>query len=459
MAVWGTMTTIPDSRSRGRSLRKGALGLRASTAIGVSSTAPAYSLAVSVGLLAGTVGAATPFMLAVSAIPVILVALCFRELNTAEPDCGTTFRWTEKAFGRGIGRMVGWTTVMACVLVMGNLAQVAAVYSYVLFGLDGAADSRVAQAGLGAVFIVGMAVLAYRGIRIAAWTQLLLLGLELLALLWFAVNAFWVADSFSIPALTTQGDGSWSTGLLIAVFLYWGWDSSFSVNEETRNPRSTPAVAALAANAILVILYVVVAWSAVAYAGTDALASISDGDFFAVLAGDLLGSAGGKLLIAAVLASALASTQTTILPTARTMLSMARRDAFPGQFARISTRFDTPSVATWVFAGVSLLIFVVLVLTSDAVLADSVGAVSILVSLYYLATALAVPVYFSGQIRGRVLQRVVVPLLATAGFVTVLVLAVADAATGSLVVVGVTMVVGAIVMYSMKPPAEGEARS
>jgi amino acid transporter len=398
-------------------------------------------------------------MLAVSAIPVILVALCFRELNAAEPDCGTTFRWTEKAFGRGIGRMVGWTTVMACVLVMGNLAQVASVYTYVLFGLDSAADSRFAQAGLGAVFIVGMAVLAYRGIRIAAWTQLLLLGLELLALLWFAVNAFWVADSFSIPALSTQGEGSWSTGLLIAVFLYWGWDSSFSVNEETRNPRSTPAVAALAANVILVILYVVVAWSAIAYAGTDTLAGISDGDFFSVLAGDLLGTAGGKLLIAAVLASALASTQTTILPTARTMLSMARRDAFPGQFARISARFDTPSVATAVFAAASLLIYVILVLTSDAVLADSVGAVSILVSLYYLATALAVPVYFTGEIRGRVLQRVVVPLLATAGFVSVLVLAVANAATGSLVVVGVTMVVGAIVMYSMKPPAEGEARS
>jgi amino acid transporter len=141
------------------------------------------------------------------------------------------------------------------------------------------------------------------------------------------------------------------------------------------------------------------------------------------------------------------------------MLSMARRDAFPGQFARISSRFDTPSVATWAFAGVSLVIFVILVLTSDAVLADSVGAVSILVSLYYLATALAVPVYFSGEIRGRVLQRVVVPLLATAGFVTVLVLAVADAATGSLVVVGVTMVVGAIIMFSMKPPAEGEGKS
>ena len=408
------------------------------------------------GLLAGYVGAAAPVVLALSGVPVVLVALCFRELNRAEPDCGTTFPWTEKAFGLGVGRMVGWTTVMACVLVMSNLAQVAAIYTSILFGLDSAADSRLAQAGLGTVFILGMALLAYRGIRIAATTQLILLTVEVVALLWFAINAFREAGSLSIPAFSSTGDGAWAAGVLVAVFLYWGWDSSFSVNEESRDPRRTPAIAALIANGFLIVLYVVVAWAAVAYAGVDPLAEIADDDFFAVLSGDLLGTTGGKLLIGAVLVSALASTQTTILPTARTMLSMARRDAFPGQFARISARYQTPSVSTWVFAGASVLIYVILVLTSDAVLADSVAAVSILVSLYYLATALAVPVYFGGELRGRVVQRVVVPLLAVASFVTVLVLAVADVGTGPLVVVGVTMVVGAAIMFSMKPPAEGE---
>ena len=53
------------------------------------------------------------------------------------------YNW--KAFGIGTGRMVGWTTVMACVLVMSNLAQVAAVYTYVLFGLDDAADDASAK--------------------------------------------------------------------------------------------------------------------------------------------------------------------------------------------------------------------------------------------------------------------------------------------------------------------------
>jgi amino acid transporter len=438
-------------------LRRDALGVGSSTAIGIASTAPAYSLAVSVGLLAAYTGAAAPLVLAASAVPVILVALCFRELNRTEPDCGTTFPWTEKAFGLGTGRMVGWTTVMACVLVMSNLAQVAAVYTYLLFGLDGAADSRLAQAGLGSAFILVMALLAYRGIRVAAGTQFVLLTIEVVALLWFAINALREAGSVDIFDGAT-GEGAWAAGVLVAVFLYWGWDSSFSVNEESRNPRRTPAVAALIANGFLVVLYVVVAWAAVAYAGVDPLADIADDDFFAVLSNELLGTAGGKLLVGAVLVSALASTQTTILPTARTMLSMARRDAFPGQFARVSARYQTPTVSTWAFAGVSVLVYVVLVLTSDAVLADSVAAVSVLVSLYYLATAAAVPVYFKGALRERLVQRLVVPLLASLSFAAVLVLAVADVGAGPLVVVGVTMVVGAAIMFSMKPPAEGEGR-
>jgi amino acid transporter len=202
----------------------------------------------------------------------------------------------------------------------------------------------------------------------------------------------------------------------------------------------------------------VVAWAAVAYAGSAALGDIADDDFFAVLSNDLLGTAGGKLLVAAVLVSALASTQTTILPTARTMLSMARRDAFPGQFARISARYQTPTVSTWVFAGTSVVVYASLVLTSDDVLADSVAAVSLLVSLYYLATAAAVPVYFAGQLSGRILQRVVVPVVAAASFVGVLVLSVIDVGAGPLIVVAVVLVVGAAIMFSMKPPAEGEGR-
>lgn len=448
--------TIHESRSRGRTLREGCIGRTESAIVGIASTAPAYSLAVTVGLLVSYVGAAAPLVLAASAIPIILMALCFRELNNAEPDCGTTFAWTEKAFGVSVGRMVGWVTIMACVLVMSNLAQVAAIYAYNLVGWDAAAGSRGAQAVLGTAFIGVMAYLAYRGIEVAARVQAVLLSAEVTILLVFAIVAFTKAG-FSIPAFSSLGTREWGAAFLAAVFLYWGWDSSFSMNEESENPRRTPAFGALAANAVLVMLYVVVAWAAVSYSGTDKLAAAGEDDFFATLGSDLMNSFGGKLLVGMVLASALASTQTTILPTARTMLSMARRDAFPGRFARISRRYRTPSYSTAVFAGVSALIYVVLVLTSDSVLKDSVAAVAILVALYYVVTAFSVPFYFfrSGDYStGRPLQRVVIPLLAVTSFTVALVVALLDVSGGTLLVVGISIAVGGAIMFSMKPHEE-----
>ena len=64
------------------------------------------------------------------------------------------------------------------------------------------------------------------------------------------------------------------------------------------------------------------------------------------LAHDVLGSPLDKLLVIAVLSSAAASTQTTILPTARTVLSMAAKQALPAYWARIHPRYLTPSTAT-----------------------------------------------------------------------------------------------------------------
>ena len=85
----------------------------------------------------------------------------------------------------------------------------------------------------------------------------------------------------------------------------------------------------------------------------------------------VLGSTLDKLLIIAVLTSASASTQTTILPTARTTLSMAHWKAVTNLLARVHKRFLTPTVSTLGFGALSIAITVVLLLLSESVLEDS----------------------------------------------------------------------------------------
>ena len=133
--------------------------------------------------------------------------------------------------------------------------------------------------------------------------------------------------------------------MLLAVFIYWGWDTTATVNEETEDPGEAPGRATVISTLILLGIYIVVAFAAQAYAGVDNLVENQE-DVLSSLGTEVFGSPLDKLLIIAVLTSAAASTQTTILPTARTTLSMARANAMPESLGKVHPRFLTPHVST-----------------------------------------------------------------------------------------------------------------
>jgi amino acid transporter len=95
------------------------------------------------------------------------------------------------------------------------------------------------------------------------------------------------------------------------------------------------------------------------------------------------------LLAICVLTSASASTQTTIIPTARASLSMAAFKAIPARFAKIHPRYLTPTESTVWMGGVSIVFYVLLTLTSENILADTIAAVGLLIAFYYGLTGFA----------------------------------------------------------------------
>ena len=107
----------------------------------------------------------------------------------------------------------------------------------------------------------------------------------------------------------------------------------------------------------------------------------------------VLGSFFDKFLIIAVLTSAAASCQTTILPSARTMLSMGAHKAAPDRFAKIHPKFLTPSYATWFFGTAAVVWYVILVFTGGDVLADSIVGVGLMIAFYYGITGYACVAY------------------------------------------------------------------
>src|ERR1700751_5315816 len=98
-----------------KGLKSNALGFMSNLVIGVASTAPAYSLAATLGFIVVIqgVGVKAPAVLIVSFVPILFVSLGYRYLNKADPDAGTTFAWTTRAFGPYVGWINGWAIFAA----------------------------------------------------------------------------------------------------------------------------------------------------------------------------------------------------------------------------------------------------------------------------------------------------------------------------------------------------------
>src|SRR5579863_907701 len=83
----------------GKGLKVGALGMMASLVIGVASTAPAYSLAASLGFVTLAVGIQAPAVMLLAFVPMLFIAAAYYYMNRADPDCGTTFTWVSRTMG------------------------------------------------------------------------------------------------------------------------------------------------------------------------------------------------------------------------------------------------------------------------------------------------------------------------------------------------------------------------
>jgi amino acid transporter len=407
----------PVEEYKDKGLKGGALGLVSSIVMGVASTAPAYSLAATLFFVVAAVGLKSPSVALLAFIPMLLCSIGYSEMNKADPDCGTTFTWATRAFGPKTGWAGGWAIVAADILVMASLAQVAGVYVFLLFGANGIGQNYtsvwVLLVGIG--WIVAMTYICYRGIEVSAWFQRILLTIEIIMLLVLAVTAL-VKTETSHPAGSISPSFSWLlpthlslsafiTGIILMLFIYWGWDTAVSVNEETKDKAKTPGRAAIISTVILLLTYVIVIFGIQSFAGIGTKGvglanSAHEFDVLSVAGSAIFGTSGlgtflSRLLILMVLTSASASTQTTILPTARTTLSMAAYKAIPAAFAKIHPRYLTPTVSTLVMGAVSIALYIPFnYIAGGNPIGDAVTAIGLYIAFYYGLTAFSCVWYY-----------------------------------------------------------------
>ena len=399
-----------------KGLKGGQVGLIGAVVIGISCIAPAYTLTSGLGPTVSEVGVQLPAIFLVGFIPMILVALGYRELNNAMPDSGTSFTWATRTFGPWVGWMGGWGLIAATIIVLSNLAAVAVDFFYLMLaqvtGNESLADLTLnlpLNIATTLVFVAIACWISYRGVETTKTVQYVLVAFQLVVLTWFSVAAFaHVAGGTAFDATQISWDwfnpfavesfSAFAAGVSLSIFVYWGWDVTLTMNEETRDPDKTPGRAATATVFVIVLIYMMIALAVISFAG------VGDGELgagnpenqesiFAVLATPVMGPF-AILMSLSILSSSAASLQSTFVSPARTLLAMGHYQALPKGFGRISPSYKSPGYATVAAAVAASGFYVITRLLSENALWDTITALGLMICFYYGITALACVWYF-----------------------------------------------------------------
>ncbi|MGW1892736.1 APC family permease [Streptomyces sp. NPDC002004] len=415
-----------DDPRNGARLRR-ALGVKDGVAIAASSTAATTSIGIGMGTLAVYAGRQTPALLILAFMPIAGIALAYARLNRTEPNCGNGYTWVGRTLGPWPGFLTGWVVIVGNIVFM---AYTGAVTGSVVLQFLGKAglhtvlgvtldpNSTALSTVVGLVALVAVTITAVTGVRSATRLQFWLLVFEYAVLLVFCGRALVVGDQpFSLSWLNPFAIGSFTSlaqGMVLAVFIYWGWDAAFTVNEETRDAEDAARGGRIALLAMLG-LFVFAAISFQRVMGQDEL--VRNGpQALTFLGARLAPEPWASLPLAALMCSAFASLQAAVIPTARGNLAMGRDRTLGALWTRIHPKYGTPAAGTVVVMAIAAAVAVLAVgipKLNEMILA-AVNSIGLVVALYYGLTALACAVRFRHALRAgprEALAAVIVPAL------------------------------------------------
>jgi amino acid transporter len=388
-------------------LEPDAIGVAQDTVIGMASSAPAASVGLTLAALAAATAYGSGPVLVLTAVPMLVIANAYRRCNLWNANCGASFEWVGRAINPYLGFLTGWLMIVG--YVIGAVAGVEVIGPAVLAVFTSGSGGTWADIWIATAVSVVMLGIAVAGIKITARTQVSMAAVEYVILLGFAIAGLvavlrhWPGTVHISSGWFTLsgvgGHGSLAAGLLIAVFIYSGWDGTLYVNEEVKHRRVNPGRAAIIAVAILTVIYALAAMGLQGVVSPARLQAHSTSAL--VYAASALGGNGwAKVMALALALSVIAATGTNIVLTARITYGMASWRTLPPFLAQVSHRFATP-VAASVTTGVVLigLTWVYLLATSVQGAFNAVVNVSgLLFAAFYILTALAMIAYYRRRV-------------------------------------------------------------
>ncbi len=393
-----------DVPARG-GLRANAIGLKDAIIVGMASSGPTASIALTIAAIVGVMNYGGPIAVLICGLPMFGIALAYRRLNHWRVNSGASYTWIGRAITPYLGFIVGW--IMLLGYFLGTISDVLPIGPYVLAVIrPSLTSSSFATALSASIWLIIVTVIAYIGIQVTVRFQWVLAAIEYTVITVFAIVALiavFGGNAHSVPFSwnwfawhNIGGTSGLVGGILIAVYMFSGWDTSVYVNEETTRSRVNPGRAVMISVVTLTFMY---AFFTFAFQGAvpkkALIANGSDALFYIVK--QVAGSPWDKVMIVAVLLSIVGATQTALVAGSRIAFAMGADGTLPKRLGTTHPVHRTPAFATLLFSGLALIVLWIYLVGSSSVqgaFTNVVSSVGLMFALFYAATGIGVAVYY-----------------------------------------------------------------
>jgi APA family basic amino acid/polyamine antiporter len=359
---------------------KRSLGLVGATDIGIGAIIGAGIFVLS-GVASRLAGPSVVLSFILAGVTAFLTALSSAELSSFITEAGGSFIYTERAFGKGLGFLVGWTKSFD--YIVGAAAVSIGFATYLAF------FAGWPQEGLTIIVIAMLLPLSFtllnlRGAREASGANNLLVFLKIAALLVFTVvGASYLigrGDYSNYAPFFPHGITGTVAASAVIFFAYIGFNTITVMSEEVRDPQRTIPKAIILAFVISTLLYIIVSAIEVGLLNWTELAQTA-----APLDAALRQATSSPLIIGFVSISALFATASVVMSSmfggSRALFAMGRKGVLPRRLSKLSER-GVPSVAV-VLAGAAM-VLVVLISGGDLATLASVFNFGTLITFLFI---------------------------------------------------------------------------
>ncbi|MDV6332944.1 APC family permease [Asticcacaulis sp. 201] len=280
----------------------------------------------------------------IATIPMVLFASSYAFMGSALPTSGASYEWPRRFIHPFVGFIIAWLRIIANVGAIIVLSSVLVSYLGMAFDLPRKLTMAVA--------ITIAFVMNYFGVSIASGVQTVLMGLLLLVLAAFAFTGLPMTSLDLIQPIIGHGWVAIFACVTLMISLFLGIESAVEIGEEVKNPQKTLPQGIVLAVLLTLIVYGIVAFTALGLIGPEKLALSKTPLLDAARVP--LGPLAGPVIISAACVSIMKSLNGIALGFSRSLYAMGREGALPSFFTAVHPKFGTPYLAVAICWGLGI---------------------------------------------------------------------------------------------------------